>query len=153
MSLPTDRPLFPDNKRAGAFVQLNPTLTLRLCTSDKESNCATQTSTLHRDDSKSAHCYKQKGCRCHPSTQGLSRVHSPPPNFPRFTHNECVVRPGGQVSKGTQKNCHLWSQNLKCFSLEECINPHERNTSPIRRQLPWRGQVLFNRLDLLVCSS
>ena len=63
---------------------------------------------------------------------------SHPQPSPWFTHNECVVRAEGKVSKGTQKNCHLWSQNLKIFSLEECFNPHKRNTSSIRRQLPWR---------------
>ena len=140
MSLPTNMPLFPDSKRAGAFVQLNPTPTLCLCTSDKEMNCANidqyflyTEMTLrvftdtNRKDAGAIHQLRDSG-----------KFPSDPQPSPWFTHNECVVRAEGKVSKGTQKNCHLWSQNLKIFSLEACFNPHKRNTSSIRRQLPWR---------------
>lgn len=133
-------PLFPDSKRAGAFVQLNPTLTLCLCTSDKEVNCANvdqyflyteMTLRVFTDTNR-----KDEGA-IH-QLRDSDKLMSHPQPSPWFTHNECVARAGGQVSKATQKNRHLWCQNLKIFSLEECFNPCKRNTSPIRRQLPWR---------------
>lgn len=126
-------PLFPDSKRAGAFVQLNPTLTLCLCTSDKEVNCANvdqyflytqMTLRVFTDTNR-----KDEGA-IH-QLRDSDKLMSHPQPSPWFTHNECVARAGGQVSKATLRKTAIFGARIwKSFLWRNALT-HVRETLPL----------------------